>query len=656
MNALDYLLKANLYGLLFVGSYWLLLRRHTFFGLNRAYLLASVLLSLVLPVVSLPTYWVNTIETTPVPAQLVGVITLPTAAATPMVVADVPASAPDWFLIGSLTYGLIAVALLLRLGLRVGRLLRLIRQSPRQVFTDYVLVRPHNPVTPTFSFFRYLVLNPADADNELVIRHELVHIRQRHSADVLGLTGLRAVFWAVPALWLIDRALRQVHEFLADQTALFDKQQPDTYARFLVEYTFGVRPDALTNGFFNPSLLKQRIVMLHQRATNRWALGKYALVLPLVIGLLAMTTAREEITNVLTQDKPITVSGQVTGPDGKPLPGAHVTVVGTRKGINTNAGGTYTISASASSSLAFSFVGFETRVVPVAKRTAISVTLAETVVGSLPAMGNTATYRAVKPNPKMPARVDPTVQVINGEKYYSVEEKAVFPTGVPGLMQYVAKTLKYPAAARAKRVQGDVMVGFTVLPTGAVDKVNVVRGIGSGCDEEAVRVVRNMPKWLPAKQNGKAVSSQFTLPIRFALEPAEDKRTGQATPPASKTFTAVHDNSPNARFALYNDVKPKEFSMDSILKSGPAIRIRGRGPLGPLDGEEPLYLIDGVEIPAQQLRTKLNPNNIQSITVLKDISATATYGEKGKHGVILIKTKDSTKNPIEADSSKNSRY
>lgn len=637
MNALDYLFKANLYGLLVAGCYWLFLRRHTFFGLNRAYLLASAALSLILPLVSLSALWPDTLVT-PVPAQVVGVITLPIATVPTATVADVSSSSPDWVLVGGLAYGLVAIALLLRLGVHTNALLRLIRRSSQQLFSDHTLVLPTNPATPTFSFFHYLVLNPADADNELVIRHELVHIRQWHSADVLGLALLRAVLWAVPTLWLIDRALRQVHEFLADQTASSDKQQRDTYARFLVDYTFGTRPDVLANGFFNPSLLKQRIIMLHQRATNRWALGKYVLVLPLLIGLLAMTTAREDTTHVLTEGKPITVSGRVTGPDGKPLSGAHVVIVGTRKGTDTNAEGMYTISAPTRSALAFSFVGFETQVVPVGQKTVVNLTLTGTAFGALPAMGNAATYRAVKSNPRMPARINPTVQVINGEKYYAVEEQAVFPTGIPGLMQYVAKTLRYPTAAKTKRVQGDVLVGFTVLPTGAVSNVNVVRGIGSGCDEEAVRVVRNMPRWLPAKQHFKAVSSQFTLPIRFALEPTGDRRTGQVTPQSSKTFTARPDQSPAVHFALNRHPETSSLSQDSLPRRSPTIHIRGRGPLGPLAGSEPLYILDGEQITPERMKT-LSPDTIQSMDVLKGASATSIYGEKAANGAVVITTK-----------------
>lgn len=319
MSALDYFLKANLYGLLFTSCYWFLLRKHTFFSLNRAYLLVSVGLSLLLPLLILPA---KTVETLPATIPI-GVITLPASTmATP-----VAETGPDWQQIGLWSYAGIALLLLVRLGLQVGRLMRLIRQSTRHVQDEYVLVQPNNPQIPTFSFFQYVILNRADTRNELILQHELVHVRQYHSADVLGLGILRALFWACPVVWLTDKLLRQVHEFLADKPA----SQPTEYARFLVAYSFGTKPgltnpDMLTNSFFTPSLLKQRIMMLHQKATTRWALGKYALVFPLAFSLLAMTTARNEITTVANQalDEQRTISGHLlNSSDGQIIPVAQ---------------------------------------------------------------------------------------------------------------------------------------------------------------------------------------------------------------------------------------------------------------------------------------------------------------------------------------------
>lgn len=611
MNALDYILKANLYGLLFVSCYWLLLRRHTFFTLNRAYLLASVILSLILPLTSLPA---QTVEADwPVP---VGVIALPVTAIATMPVE----TGPDWEQIALLAYGFIAFALLLRLAIRVGRLLRFIQKSPRQVYDDYVLIQApmssgSEASTPTFSFFRYLVLSPEDVHNELILRHELVHIRQGHSVDVLALALLRAVFWVSPSLWLIDRMLRQVHEFLADKQA----SHPTVYARFLVEYAFGNQTDTLTKGFFNPSLLKQRILMLHQRATNRWALGKYVLVLPLAFGLLAMTTAREEIAAVVGQvtEETITVSGRVTNVDGKALPGANVVIANTGEGTPTDQNGFYKLeNVSVSATLAYSHIGYRTDILLLKalshraqkNQLTLSPRLTPNLQDELPPMGASAVYKAIKLNPAMPVRTPPTSDTVHGKVLTAVEEPAVFPTGIIGLMQYVAQNLRYPTKAKATDIQGDVYVMFTIQPTGTIGDVKVnknIKRLGGGCEEEAIRVVSQMPKWIPATQNGKTVAVRYQIPIQFSLEKKEDKRTGQVDPAIFKPTGSLIGEFPTMRDANYPNqpyltmtkvsVPASSFKADTLPQSGlmpkptAAVTIRGRGPLGELGPPTALY-------------------------------------------------------------------
>ena len=621
MNALDYLLKANLYGLLFVGCYWLFLRRHTFFSLNRAYLLLSVVLSLGLPLMHLPT---KAVETLPLP---VGVIALPTvivqqsagavseAAAvvpTDAAVVPIPAGTPiDWAQAGWLAYGLIALVLLGLLVVRLVRLGWLIWQSPRHRMGGYVLVQPNDSTIPTFSFFGFVVINPADVDNDLILHHELVHVRQRHSTDVVALATLQAVFWAVPTLWLTDRLLRQVHEFLADKQS----QVPADYARFLVEYSFGLQPSTLTNGFFNPSLLKARIIMLHKRATTRWALGKYVLVLPLAFGLLAMTTAREQITAVVTQeiDEGITVSGRVTSAaDGKPLPGAMVIIANTGKGTPTDTQGQYQLqNVPKAAMLSVSFVGFTTQVIPVEGHEAIHVTLESTPPTELPTMRATKAYKSIQLNPAMPVRTPPSSETINGKVYTAVEEPAVFPTGIPGLMQYVATSLRYPAQARAAGVEGKVFVKFVVLPTGAVGSATVQKGIGSGCDEEALRIVNQMPHWKPAIQNGKPVATQFVLPIQFDLEKKEDKRTGQVTPTiqgnTGQKISTVVDSARLGRYGLLG------------LKGKPLFLLNGKTELASLDA--------------------IDPEDIERMEVWLNPKMQVIYGPKAADGVVSFYVK-----------------
>lgn len=99
-----------------------------------------------------------------------------------------------------------------------------------------------------------------------------------------------------------------------------------------------------------------------------------------------------------------------------------------------------------------------------------------------------------------------------------VEQMPQFGSGDKELMEYLAKNIKYPAIARENGIQGTVVVQFVVDKDGSITQPQVVRGIGGGCDEEALRVVRGMPKWQPGKQQGREVKVKFTLPIRFRLE------------------------------------------------------------------------------------------------------------------------------------------
>lgn len=107
------------------------------------------------------------------------------------------------------------------------------------------------------------------------------------------------------------------------------------------------------------------------------------------------------------------------------------------------------------------------------------------------------------------------------EPYTIVEEMPEFPGGNDALFAYIAKELKYPEQAIEEGIEGVVFVTFVVEADGKITGVKVIRGIGGGCDEEAVRVVRGMPNWKPGKQRGEAVRVKYNLPIRYKL--AEDK-------------------------------------------------------------------------------------------------------------------------------------
>jgi TonB family protein len=105
-----------------------------------------------------------------------------------------------------------------------------------------------------------------------------------------------------------------------------------------------------------------------------------------------------------------------------------------------------------------------------------------------------------------------------GEAYQVVDEMPVYPGGDEARAKFIGGNIKYPQTAKEKGVQGKVFVSFVIETDGSVSEVKTQQGIGSGCDEEAIRVVKMMPKWTPGKQAGKNVRVSFTMPIKFALE------------------------------------------------------------------------------------------------------------------------------------------
>lgn len=90
--------------------------------------------------------------------------------------------------------------------------------------------------------------------------------------------------------------------------------------------------------------------------------------------------------------------------------------------------------------------------------------------------------------------------------------------GLKAFYDYIKSNLKYPEEAKAKNIQGRVHVTFVVEPDGSLTNIQVTKSLGYGCDEEAVRLIKNAPKWQPGKQNGVPVRVEVTRPITFELK------------------------------------------------------------------------------------------------------------------------------------------
>ena len=110
------------------------------------------------------------------------------------------------------------------------------------------------------------------------------------------------------------------------------------------------------------------------------------------------------------------------------------------------------------------------------------------------------------------------VEEVEEEVFLVVEEDPEFPGGLDALSKFIADNIKYPQLAKENNITGKVFVSFVVEKDGRVGQVKILRDIGGGCGNEAVRVVKMMPRWKPGKQRGKAVRTQFNLPVNFTLK------------------------------------------------------------------------------------------------------------------------------------------
>jgi periplasmic protein TonB len=105
----------------------------------------------------------------------------------------------------------------------------------------------------------------------------------------------------------------------------------------------------------------------------------------------------------------------------------------------------------------------------------------------------------------------------DGQVYFSAQEPPAFPGGEKERMRFLQQNINYPPQAKQKKIHGTVYISFIVEKNGSISNIKLLRGIGYGCDEEAVRVVNSMPKWSPGKQNGVAVRVQIVIPLVFII-------------------------------------------------------------------------------------------------------------------------------------------
>ncbi|AWW00589.1 energy transducer TonB [Arcticibacterium luteifluviistationis] len=146
--------------------------------------------------------------------------------------------------------------------------------------------------------------------------------------------------------------------------------------------------------------------------------------------------------------------------------------------------------------------------------------LEDAIVSTQDVEGEDVTDVFTPPPPPPPAVTKPAGLGKPKEEqiFTAVEQNPEFPGGTSEMYKYINSKIKYPPAAQRANISGRVFVKFVVEKDGSIGKIDVLKGIGFGCDEEAVRVIKSMPKWNPGRQNGKNVRVFFTMPVFYQLE------------------------------------------------------------------------------------------------------------------------------------------
>lgn len=608
MTFVHYLIQVNLYLVLFYGFYRLLLANETFYNLNRIYLVGSAVLSF-----GIPFWYSDYIQSFFITQQVNEVFYTVLSPA----VFGVKTNAENpftWFDLLKVFYVFCTVFLSIKLIFNFLQLKRILQNS-----------EGYSKFGAGFSFFNFVFVDKDLQKHEVVMEHEYVHIKQLHSADVVLFEVIAVLCWFNPVVYFYKKSVKHIHEFIADDIASKLEASKADYAMLLFSQQFGLNPHQLTNQFIDKSTLKRRIEMLNKPRSRKIALLKYGFTAPLFALMLVIASASIAKNNGIkkvekivekTAEMPITelsilpikeilaeketpVKGKVTAAeDGKPLAGVVIKVKDKNMGTTTDMDGNYMINAGPSDELVFTFVGFESSTVPVTDKKIIDVKLKSKNDGT-----------PIGLHEVVVAGLKPTINYESEEIFTTVEENPSFEGGVLELYRFIAKNLRYPIEARNKNIDGKVFVKFIVRADGTTSDISILKGIGAGCDEEVVRVVGMMPKWKPGKQKGKPVSVYFTMPVSFVLEDGVKE---------VKKYDQVKEN--NIRIRL----------------DGTQLEVENK--TAPINSGNMLWVIDGTAVDKDAIKD-VEPENIESISVLKDGSAKAIYGEKGKNGAIIVTTK-----------------
>lgn len=529
--------------LLLVAFYLLfkvLLSRETFHRLNRIILLGTSLLAFVLPFCVI-TY---TREVSAAEASRM-MTSISIEAMPPEILLDGPTIWP-WLM---LVWGLGALAVLIKNLWSMLSIARLLRSSNSMSGSRRAKIHILDKELTPFSWMGHIVLSRKDFEENgnVIITHERAHIRLGHSIDNLLILPVLLLQWFNPAVWLLMRDLREIHEFEADESVLASGVNAKEYQLLLIKKAVGKRYYSIANSL-NHSKLKNRISMMLSKKSSVASRCK-ALSLLLVVGISLAATAqvnpvlrvnevvssddngkekseKEGLTLFMNEDGSFLVKGTILTLDGLKMNKADAVNIVIDENVKQEDVAKVKEFLREHNVMKINLIKAETN------KEITSLSVNELTSPNIMIDGVVSDENALKNlNPETidEVKVDKDKNSIiittkakesetaaHEEEFVVVEEMPQFPGGNEAMQKYIAENLKYPKTA-IKGEQGRVIVSFVINKRGKVGDVKLIRSVSPELDAEAVRVIQDMPDWIPGKQRGKAVNVRYTIPIVFKL-------------------------------------------------------------------------------------------------------------------------------------------
>ncbi len=473
---LFYLLQVILLQFVFLLFYYWFLRKETFFQWNRIYLIATSLLSFIIPLLRLGWMTRNQEWTERLEPVIIGSNNLKTSLQQQV---EMNYNQP---LLWIYVTGLVFFTMLFLV--KLYKIFSLIQKHKTIKKSGYTMVLLSGE-KEVFSFLHYIFIDEQLFRNKdlPIIKHELVHLKEKHWLDLLFFELLKIVFWFNPLLWLYQREMQLLHEFIADKTVLRNRSLTDYFNQILQE-TFQVRKVSFVNQFYQPKLLKKRIMMQKRNPSKHGAKIKYVAFAFILFGLMSLVDACKN--EALSDTENIITADELKNMDAENIASINVTKNPDKIIIKTKNGEEK--------------VYYPTKEDPVVNR------LDKKINNNADDDDEEKAFRYVE--------VPPVYKGCEGLQ--GQEAKDCFSKKI---QKFIAKNFRTDLAdgLKLKGQEVKILTMFTFDKEGKVTNIKA-RSKYDILADEAKRVIALLPQVTPGQQDSKPVKVTYTLPIIFKVE------------------------------------------------------------------------------------------------------------------------------------------